>query len=59
MSINSSTARPVGGLGKTVIVVVEHHQAVMAHADWIIDLGLGPDTTAAGSSSGRRPVRNC
>ncbi len=23
------------------VVVVEHHQAVMAHADWIIDLGPG------------------
>ena len=33
--------------GKSVIVV-EHHQAVMAHADWIIDLGPG-----AGSEGGR------
>ncbi|WP_299531467.1 excinuclease ABC subunit UvrA [uncultured Streptomyces sp.] len=33
--------------GKTVIVV-EHHQAVMAHADWIIDLGPG-----AGHHGGR------
>ncbi|MEV0846282.1 excinuclease ABC subunit UvrA [Streptomyces sp. NPDC049954] len=33
--------------GKSV-VVVEHHQAVMAHADWIIDLGPG-----AGHEGGR------
>ena len=33
--------------GKSVIVV-EHHQAVMAHADWIIDLGPG-----AGHDGGR------
>ncbi|MFF3852284.1 ATP-binding cassette domain-containing protein [Micromonospora sp. NPDC002575] len=33
--------------GNTV-VVVEHHQAVMAHADWIIDLGPG-----AGHDGGR------
>lgn len=26
--------------GKSV-VVIKHHQAVMVHADWIIDLGLG------------------
>ena len=33
--------------GKTLIVI-EHHQAVMAHADWIIDLGPG-----AGADGGR------
>ncbi|MDN6134285.1 MAG: excinuclease ABC subunit UvrA [Brevibacterium sp.] len=33
--------------GRTVIVI-EHHQAVMAHSDWIIDLGPG-----AGHDGGR------
>jgi excinuclease ABC A subunit len=33
--------------GKSV-VVIEHHQAVMAHADWIIDMGPG-----AGHDGGR------
>ena len=39
-----------GDNGNTV-VVIEHHQAVMAHADHLIDLGPGPDTTEDVSSS--------
>ena len=34
--------------GGRTVVVIEHHQAVMAHADWIIDLGPG-----AGHDGGR------
>ena len=32
----------------TSVIVVEHHEAVMAHADWIVDLGPG-----AGHDGGR------
>ncbi|GIL34410.1 excinuclease ABC subunit UvrA [Phycicoccus sp. DTK01] len=34
--------------GGTSVLVVEHHQAVMAHADWVVDLGPG-----AGHDGGR------
>jgi excinuclease UvrABC ATPase subunit len=34
--------------GGTSVIVIEHHQAVLAHADWIVDLGPG-----AGRDGGR------
>lgn len=34
--------------GGNSVIVIEHHQAVMAHADWIVDLGPG-----AGHDGGR------
>ncbi|RKN51120.1 ATP-binding cassette domain-containing protein [Micromonospora endolithica] len=34
--------------GGDTVIVIEHHQAVMAHADWLIDLGPG-----AGHDGGR------
>jgi hypothetical protein len=40
--------------GKSIIVI-EHHQAVMAHADWIIDLVPAPATTADRLSSKAHP----
>jgi excinuclease UvrABC ATPase subunit len=40
--------------GKSVIVI-EHHQAVMAHADWIIDLGPGAGHDGGRSSSRAHP----
>ena len=46
-SRSSITCDRLGDAGKSVIVI-EHHQAVMAHADWIIDLGPG-----AGHDGGR------
>src|SRR5439155_21985239 len=45
--------QPVGLLDRLVdtgksVIVIEHHQGVMAHADWISDLGPG-----AGHDGGR------
>ncbi len=42
------------GAGKSVIVI-EHNQAVMAHADWVIDLGLAPAARGARSFSRALP----
>jgi len=51
----------------TSVIVVEHHQAVMAHADWIIDLGPGAghdggrivfDGTPADLVAGRAGIRS-
>ncbi len=38
--------------GGKPVIVVEHHLAVIAHADWIIDLGPG-----AGHGSSRKSSR--
>jgi hypothetical protein len=48
------------GQGKSLIVI-EHHRAVMAHADWIIDLGPGAGHGGARivghtRGPGRRPL---
>jgi len=40
--------------GKSVLVI-EHHQAVMAHADWILDLGPGAGHEGGASSSKANP----
>ena len=38
------------------VIVIEHHQVVMAHADWIIDLVQTPVMTAGGSRSRAIPA---
>ena len=40
----------------TSVIVIEHHQAVMAHADWIVDLGPGAGHDGGWSSSAGRPA---
>jgi hypothetical protein len=40
--------------GKSVIILA-HHRTVMAHADWIIDLGPGAGYDGGGSGSRAHP----
>ncbi len=40
------------------VLVVEHDEAVIRAADWIVDLGPVPGPTAAGSSRSARPPRS-
>ncbi len=56
MSSASRPARPPRRLRQSVIVIA-HHQAVMAHADWIIDLGPGAGHDGRPQRSLRRHTR--